>query len=136
MTTIEGAFEEFLSEQERCLKTKTFDEYEEIISFFKWYLQGFAYVYLSREDSKYYDDLYDKGKGYCEVFGTEHIRAIEMRSFFGDFITRKGSDTKTFMATVGKVMQNLIKWMHEKGYMVDEEYKESECIIKEFRDEL
>ncbi|AKB48566.1 hypothetical protein MSKOL_2789 [Methanosarcina sp. Kolksee] len=59
-----------------------------------------------------------------------------MRDFFGDFITRKGPETKTFMVTAGKVMQKLIKWMHEKGYMVDEEYIESECVIKEFRDEL
>jgi len=133
MTTIEVAFEEFLNEQELCLKPKVFDEYEEVIYFFKWYLHGFAYVYLSREDSEYYDDLYDKGKGYCEVFGTEHIRATEMRSFFGDFITRKGPNTKIFMTTIGKVMQKLIKWMHEKGYMADEEYRESELVIKEFR---
>jgi len=136
MTTIEKALEEFLNEQERCLKTKTFEEYEDVIDLFEYYLHGFAYVNLNREDNKYYDDLYYKGKGYCEIFGTEHIRATEMRDFFGDFITRKGPETKTFMVTAGKVMQKLIKWMHEKGYMADEEYIESECVIKEFRDEL
>lgn len=52
MITIDKAFEEFLSEQERCLKTKTFDEYEEVIYFFEYYLHGFAYVYLNREDHK------------------------------------------------------------------------------------
>jgi len=136
MTTIEKALEEFLNKQEQCLKTKTFEEYEDVIYFFEYYLHGFAYVNLNREDHKYYDDLYHKGKGYCEIFGTDHIHAIEIRYFFEDFITRKGPKTKTFMATAGKVMQKLIKWMHEKGYMADEEYIESECVIKELRDEL
>jgi hypothetical protein len=60
MTTIERALEEFLSEQERRLKPRTYDEYEEVIYLFKWYLHGFAYVYLSEENSKYYDELFNK----------------------------------------------------------------------------
>lgn len=136
MQTIEDVFEEFLNEQEQRLKTRTYDKYEEVVYFFKWYLHGYAYVYLSRKDRKTYDELFSKGKGYCEIFGTDHIRAFGMRSFFGDFITRKGPSTRTFMATTGKVMQKLIEWMHEKGYMADEECKEIELIIKEFRDEL
>ena len=41
-------------------------------------------IYLSEQEGKYYDGLCDK-KGYCEIFGTEYIRAFGMRSFFGDF---------------------------------------------------
>jgi len=102
---------------------------------FKWYLHGYAYVYLSEEDRKYYDEQCDK-KGYCEIFGTEYIRAIGMWSFLGDFITRKGPCSKTFMKTVGRVMPELINWLHEKGYMENEEYNKINDIIKEFRDEL
>jgi thymidylate synthase len=135
MITIERALEEFLSEQEQRLKPRTYDEYEEVIYFFKWYLHGFTYVYLNEEDRKYYDGLCDK-KGYCEIFGTEYIRAIGMRSFFGDFITRKGPCSKTFMKTVGRVMPELLNWLHEKGYTADEEYNQINNIIKEFKDEL
>jgi hypothetical protein len=135
MTTIERALEEFLSEQERRLKPRTYDEYEEVIYLFKWYLHGFAYVYLSEEDSKYYDELFNK-KGYCDIFGTEYIRAPETRSFLDDFITRRGPCSKTFMKTVGKVMPELINWMHERGYMKDEDYNQIKVIIKEFKDEL
>lgn len=135
MTTIERALEELLSEQERRLKPRIYDEYEEVIYLFKWYLHSFAYVYLSEEDCKYYDELCDK-KGYCEIFGTEYIRAIGMRSFLGDFITRKGPCSKTFMKTVGRVMPELINWLHDKDYMEDEEYNQINGIIKEFKDEL
>ena len=135
MTTIERALEEFLSEQERRLKPRAYDEYEEVIYFFKWYLHGFAYVYLSEKDRKYYDGLCDK-KGYCEIFGTEYIRAFGMRSFLGDFITRKGPCSKTFMKTVGRVMPELINWLHDKGYTEDEEYNKINAIIKEFKDDL
>ena len=135
MTTIEKALEEFLSEQKRLLKPRTYDEYEEVVSFFKWYLHGFAYVYLSEEDGKYYDELCDK-KGYCEIFGTEYIRSTGMRSFLGDFITRKGPCSKTFMKTVGRVMPELINWLHEKGHTEDEESNKINVIIKEFKDDL
>jgi hypothetical protein len=108
MATIERALAEFLIEKEQRLKPRTYDEYEEVIFFFEWYLHGFAYVYLREEEGKYYDGLCDK-KGYCEIFGTEYIRAIGMRYFLGDFITRKGSCSKTFMKTVGRVMPELIK---------------------------
>jgi len=135
MATIERALAEFLSEKEQRLKPRTYDEYEEVIFFFEWYLHGFAYVYLSEEEGKYYDGLCDK-KGYCEIFGTEYIRAFGMRSFFGDFITRKGPCSKTFMKTVGRVMPELINWLHDKDYMGDEEYNKINDIIKEFKDEL
>ncbi len=68
MTTIEKALEEFLSEQKRLLKPRPYDEYEEVVSFFKWYLHGSAYVYLSEEDDKYYDELCDK-KGTVKFLG-------------------------------------------------------------------
>jgi hypothetical protein len=40
------------------------------------------------------------------------------------------------MKTVGKVMPELINWMHERGYMKDEDYNQIKVIIKEFKDEL
>jgi hypothetical protein len=135
MTTIERALEEFLSEQERRLKPRAYGECEEVVYLFEWYLHGFAYVYLSEEDGKYYDELCDK-KGYCEIFGTEYINAIGMKSFLGDFITRKGPCSKTFMKTVGRVMPELINWLHEKGYTEDEESNKINDIIKEFKDNV
>jgi hypothetical protein len=135
MTTIERALEEFLSEQKQRLKARVYDEYEEVVYFFEWYLHGYYYVYLSEEERKYYDKLSDE-KGYCEIFGTEYIRAIGMRYFFDDFITRKGPCSKVFMQTVGRVMPELIYWLHEKNYMEDEEYNQINDIIKEFKDEL
>ena len=94
MTTIERALEEFLSEQERRLKPRAYGECEEVVYLFEWYLHGFAYVYLSEEDGKYYDELCDK-KGYCEIFGTEYTcHRSEVISW--RFHYKKGTMLKNF----------------------------------------
>ena len=140
MKTIETVLKEFLDEQRQLLnqeKSEDYEDYEEVVNLFVQFLNSYAYLNLGEEDAELFDELFNnEDKEYCEIFGTEYIRAIGMWSFFGDFITRKGPCSKTFMKTVGRVMPELINWLHEKGHMGDEEYNKINAIIKEFKDDI
>lgn len=63
-------------------------------------------------DPEHYSEL-------AEVVGS--IR--EMEDFLGFFIVLKVETSKNFLKVVGRVMHKLVKWLHEKGYMADDDYE-------------
>lgn len=135
MKTIESTFKEYLKEEKERLAPKTYGGYEEAIYIFKQYLNGYAYQYLDKEDTERFNELHDKGKRYCEVFGPEYIGASVMENFLGTFMIRKVIASKETLKTVGRVMHKLVKWLHEKGYMDDETFKETEKDVRKLKSE-
>ena len=44
--------------------------------------------------------------------------------------------SKNFLKIVGRVMHKLVKWLHEKGYMADEDYVIIDKRVKELKVDL
>jgi hypothetical protein len=135
--TIADIFEEFLAEQQARLSPKTYSGYEEVISFFRIYLNDYAHQFLNREEDDLYDRLYDsENKQFWQMFGPEHLGNAEITDFLSDFMVKKIAGNKTLMETTGRVMLKLVNWLHEKGYMPDEEFKEASKSVKELKADL
>jgi hypothetical protein len=124
MKTIKEIFDEFLNEQQARLKPRTYRGYEEAISLFEDCLDGYGHNSLSPEDANLFDELYDEGKEFCEVFGPDRITDSEIAEFLDYFMVRKVVGSNTLMEIVGRVIRKFVKWMGEKGYM-DPELREA-----------
>ena len=134
---IKQILEEFLAEQQSRLSPKTYSGYEEAISFFRTYLNGYAHQFLNRKEDDLYDKLYDsENKQFWEIFGPEHLENAEITDFLSDFMVKKIAGNKTLMETTGRVMLKLVNWLHEKGYMPDEEFKQVSESVKKLKADL
>jgi hypothetical protein len=137
MKTTKQVFEEFLKEQQTRLKQRTYRGYENAIYFFELCLNGYAHQYLNEKDSKLFDKLHNENnKEFCEIFGPDKIGSSEIGEFLDYFMIKKVMGSKELMKTVGRVMQKFVKWMYEKEYMLEEEYKNVVEIVDELKDEL
>ncbi len=135
--TIQKIFEEFLTEQQSRLSPKTYSGYEEAMYYFRTYLDGYGHQHLKREERERYEESSDsENKEFWEVFGSEHLGSSEIDDFLADFMVKKIAGSRTVMETTGRVMLKLVKWLHEKGYMADEEYKKASESVKELKADL
>ena len=137
MKTIKQVLDEFLAEQEARLKPSTFRGYKDAVYLFEQCLNGYAYQYLNKKDSKRFDKLYnEKRKEFCEVFGPDKIGPSEIGEFLDYFMIRKVAGSKELMKTVGRVMRKFVKWMEGKKYMEGEQYENTAELVDELKDEL
>ena len=136
MTTIKQVLNEFLKEQQARLKPSTYRGYDDAIYYFEACLNGYAHQYLDEKDSKLFDKLYDQGKEFCEIFGPGTIGSNEIGEFLDYFIIKKVMGSKELMKTVGRVMRKFVRWMNEKGYMSNEEYRITAERVDSLKDEL
>ena len=135
--SIHEILEEFLTEQQARLSSKTYLGYEEAISFFRMYLNNFGHQHLNRAETKRYEKLEaSENKQFWEIFGPEHLSSSEISDFLADFMVRKVAGSRTLTETTGRVMYKLVKWLHEKGYMSDKEYGEAAKNVKELKADL
>jgi hypothetical protein len=136
MKTIKEIFDEFLVEQQARLKPRTYRGYEEAISLFEDCLDGYGHNSLSPEDADLFDELYDEGKEFCEVFGPDRITDSEIAEFLDYFMVRKVAGSNTLIEAVGRVIRKFVKWMGEKGYMDPERYEEASRTVDELKGNL
>ncbi len=136
MKTIKEVFQEFLNEQQARLKPRTYRGYEEAISLFEDCLDGYGHNSLSPEDADLFDELYDEGKEFCEVFGPDRITDSEIAEFLDYFMIRKVAGSNTLMETVGRVIRKFVKWMGEKGYMDPERREEASRTVDALKGNL
>ncbi len=137
MMTIREVLEEFLGEQQARLKVATYRGYENAINLFVAYLDGYAYQYLDGDDEKRFKELcIDHNRRFCDVFGPETIGTSMISEFLDYFMIRKVMCGKGFMSTVGTVMKRLVRWMHERGYMDDEEREDAMEVVDAAKDVL
>ncbi|UEC42741.1 MAG: hypothetical protein METHAR1v1_830008 [Methanothrix sp.] len=136
MKTIKLVFQEFLNEQEAQLKPRTYRGYEEAISLFEDCLDGYGWNSLNQEEADLYDELYDEGKEFCEIFGPDKITSSEIAEFLDYFMIRKVAGSNTLMETVGRVIRKFVRWMGEKGYMDSECYEGAAMAVDELKGDL
>lgn len=137
MKAINQVFEEFLKEQQARLKPRTYGGYEDAIYFFEQFLNGYAHKYLNEKDSKLFRKLHnEENKEFCEIFGPDKIGSSEMGEFLDYFMIKKVMGSKELMKTIGRGMRKFVKWMNEKGYMQEEEFKNTAEIVDELKNEL
>jgi hypothetical protein len=137
MKTIKQVFGEFLKEQGGRLKPGTLRGYEDAIRLIEGYLNGYAANYLDKKErARLKKAEAEEKKEFCDVFGPDKIGSSEIGEFLDYYMVRKVIGSKELMKTVGRVMRAFVKWMHEKGYMEEEDFEASELTVDELKDDL
>ena len=137
MVTIRQALKEFLEEQRARLKPASYRGYHDAIGLFAAYLDGYAYQYLDGADAARYERLCREKKGeFSDIFGPQVIDSSMISEFLDYFMIRKVMCGKGFMRTTGTVMRRLVKWMHERGHMGDEEREDAMWTVDAVKDDL
>ena len=113
--TISDIFQEFLADQKDRISHKTFSKYQNIISLYKSYLEGY-WPGHDGESAK----ITKAGGTYCDTFGAEDATS-GYDEFLGYFMPRKVMCGKELMQAAGTVTKKLAKWLVEKGYIEDTE---------------
>jgi len=137
MKTIKQVFGEFLKEQRGRLKPGTARGYEDAIRLFEGYMNGYAANYLDKKERARLRKAEEEDKKeFCELFGPDRIGSSEISEFLDYYMIKKVIGSKELMKTVGRVMSKFVKWMHDKGYMEEEEFEASEVTVDELKDDL
>jgi len=135
--TLQKVFQEFLAEQQSILKPQTYSGSKLAINYFERYLNGYGSENLTEKELERYEELSEgKGKEYCEIFGPRQLGLREMENFLGCFMVLQAETSKNFLIVVGRVMHKLVKWLHEKGYMVDDDYMTIDKRVKILKADL
>lgn len=135
--TLEKVFQEFLAEQQSFLKPQTYPGSKLAINYFERYLNGYGSENLTEKELERYEELSEgKGREYCEIFGPSQLGLREMESFLGRFMVLRVEASKNFLTVVGRVMHKLVKWLHEKGYIADDNYETMDRRVKELKADL
>jgi len=137
MKTIKQVFGEFLKEQRGRLKSGTVRGYEDAIRLFEGYMNGYAANYLDKKERAGLRKAEEEDKKeFCELFGPDRIGSSDISEFLDYYMIKKVIGSKELMKTVGTVMRKLVKWMHDKGYMDEDEFEASELTVDELKDDL
>lgn len=135
--TLQKVFQEFLAEQQSVQKPQAYSGSKLAINYFERYLNGYGSENLTEKELERYEELSEgKGKEYCEIFGPSQLGLKEMEFFLGRFMVLRVEASKNFLTIVGRVMHKLVKWLHEKGYMSDDDYKTIDRRVKELKADL
>jgi len=120
--TIDEAFEAFLAEQRKRLSPKTLRNYEDVVSLLRSSLNGYAYQSLDSLEEKRWRKAFDAGdeEEFTRLFGPEKI--IEnLDEFLGYFMVRKVMAGQELLRAAGTVTKKLASWLHEQGYISEDE---------------
>jgi len=119
--TISEVLQEFLDEQRKRLKPRTFAHYEDVIELFQASMNGYAYNYLDEEDGALFDKLYNEQDiEFCDIFGPEKIIG-NVGEFLDYFMGRKVIASEELLKAAGTVTKKLARWLQEKGYAAAKE---------------
>ena len=119
--TISKVLQEFLDEQQKRLKPRTFSRYEDVIELFQHSMNSYAYNSLDEDEGELFDKLYNEQDiEFCDIFGPEKILE-NVDEFLSYFMVRKVMGSKELMKAAGTVTKKLAGWLEEKGYATAED---------------
>lgn len=126
--TVEQVLDEFLADQQKRLKPKTFKQYEDVIWLFKNSINSYAYQSLTKAEEalfdKYFNSEGSEHREFCQIFGQDKILG-SVGEFLGYYMIRKVIAGEDLVRAAGTVTKKLSQWLAEKGYVSGEEAKEA-----------
>lgn len=120
--SIESVLSDFLREQQKRLRTRTFHRYEEVIGLLRHCLNGYGYHELDNSaEVALYEKLYfQKNLEFCFIFGPDKIMP-SLSHFLNYFMIRKVMASEALLQATGTVTKRLIKWLEDRRYVGKEQ---------------
>jgi hypothetical protein len=124
--TIDEALGAFVAEQSERLGPKTLRNYEEVVFLLRSSLNSYAYDSLDALERKRWRKAFDDGdeEAFTRLFGPEKI-VNHLGEFLGYFMVRKVMASEDLLRASGTVTKKLAAWLHEQGYIGDEQRAEA-----------
>ncbi|MEM5788411.1 MAG: hypothetical protein AAGU11_13945, partial [Syntrophobacteraceae bacterium] len=118
---IEDVLTLFLKDQQKRLKSRTFNRYEEVIDLLRHCLNGHGYHELDNSSEiALYEKLYfQKNLEFCIIFGPDKILS-SLANFLNYFMIRKVMASEALLQAAGIVTKKLVKWLEEKQFISKE----------------
>jgi len=134
---IESVLSEFLKEQQKRLKIRTYQRYEEVIDLLRHCLNGHGYHELdsSAEVALYERFYFNKNLEFCVIFGPDKILP-SLPQFLNYFMIRKVMASEALLQATGTVVKKLIKWLQDCGYVNEDQALKAAGIASEAAREL
>lgn len=115
MPTIREALKQFLAETGEG-NPGSMSSPSRIIDLFSRYLDNYGHDGLTEFMRARFEQEYDKGRQFCDIFGPDHIQPYHINGFLSTFVIRKVMGTKSFLKACGPVMEKLADWLHKQGH--------------------
>ena len=118
---IEEVLDRFLKDQQKRLKTRTFNRYEEVIDLLRHCLNGHGYYELDNSSEvALYEKLYfQRNLEFCCIFGPDKVLS-SLANFLNYFMIRKVMASEALLQASGIVTKKLVKWLEENGFIGSE----------------
>lgn len=137
MDNLEKILDDFLSDQDERLSKRTYNDYSDVISLFKDYLNSYAYILLPEEDQQIFEEEAINGeKSYCEMYSIDKVGSMEVDEFLNDFLIRKVLAEEYFLKRSVTVMRKLCRWLNTNNYIDQEKFYMMYSTINEKKDVL
>jgi len=137
MECLKDILEKFLDEQQERLAKRTFVKYNDVITLFEDYLDGYAYQHLDEEEAKSFEKkLFNESKQYCELYSTDRLDSIELDEFMTYFMIRKVMASQELLKNTGTVLRKFVKWLKENSYIKEEKFKQLYDTVNEKKGDL
>lgn len=115
--TIEEALDEFLAEQERRLKPRTYSRYAEVVFLLRDSLNRYGHQSLDEDEQRRLKRHGpDDDEAFVRVFGPDKI-AENLGEFLGYFMVSKVMAGEELLRAAGTVTKKLAQWLGERGYL-------------------
>ncbi len=126
MATINEALEEFLAVERKRLSARTFGNYEEVVFLLRSSLNSYAYDSLEGPEQERWRKAFDDGdeEAFCHLFGPDKIPE-HLGEFLDYFMVRKVMAGEELLRASGTVTRKLAAWLHEQGFISDQERQEA-----------
>jgi hypothetical protein len=124
--TIDETLEAFLEEQRERLSPKAMRNYDEVVFLLRSSLNSYAYDSLDEVEQKRWRKAFDDGdeEAFTKLYGPDKIVG-HLGEFLGYFMVRKVMAGEELLRASGTVAKKLASWLHEHGYITDEQRKEA-----------
>ena len=124
--TIDEALEAFLEEQRERLSPKAMRNYDEVVFLLRSSLNSYAYDSLDEVEQRRWRKAFDDGdeEAFTKLYGPDKIVG-HLGEFLGYFMVRKVMAGEELLRASGTVAKKLASWLHEHGYITDEQRKEA-----------
>jgi hypothetical protein len=120
--TIDDVLEEFLAEQRERLSPKTMRNYDDVLFLLRSSLNSYAYDSLDEAEAERWQEAFDAGDedAFTRLFGPEKI-VDHLGEFLGYYMVRKVMASEELLRASGTVTKKLASWLHERGYISEED---------------
>ena len=137
MDNLKKTLNDFLSDQEERLSKRTYKDYRNVIQLLEDYLNGYAYMSLSKEEQEKFEKQAIFGEeSYCEMYSVDRISSTEFNEFLTYFMIRKVLAEKYLMKKTVTVLRRFTKWLKNNNYIDEEKFSDIYSAINKVKDLL